>query len=119
MANATGEWVEAGSVRMPVMILVYEDRIDEVGSVWIARSILTGHLAAGTTAARAKECLRKTITGCIELAGRHGKVFDRWFAEQKPADPRFVEEYFQCASEVGRGVEWSPLGGATIAMAPA
>ena len=31
MANATGEWISAMDVSMPLMILTYEDHMDEVG----------------------------------------------------------------------------------------
>ncbi len=119
MPKATGEWVDAGNVRMPVMILTYEEEMDEVGPVWIARSILTGHIAAGTTEPRARDFLRRTIVYSIEVAQRHGKAFDQWFREQRPAEPQFVEQYFCCAADAGRSVDWSAQGRGAIALAPA
>jgi hypothetical protein len=110
--------VEAGQARVPVMMLTYEDAVEGAGPVWIARSILTGHVAAGTTDDRARECLRRTIAGAIDLAARHGRSFEEWFRDQQPADPRFVEQYFDCASEVGRRLEWSPHPGSAVALAP-
>ncbi len=117
MPKATGEWVDAGTLRMPVMILTYEEEMDEVGPVWIARSILTGHIAAGTTEAKAEEFLRRTIAYSIERAGKHGKTFGQWFREQRPAEPHFVEQYFRCAVDVGRNLDWSAHGRSAVAMA--
>jgi hypothetical protein len=119
MPKATGEWIDAGSVRMPVMILTYEEEMDEVGPVWIARSILTGHIAAGTTEARAAEFLRRTVAYSIQVAAKHGKTFDQWFCEQRPAEPQLVEQYFRCAAEVGRAVDWTAHGRNAVAVAPA
>lgn len=118
MPNATGEWLKAGEVSMPLMILTYEERMDEVGPIWMARSILTGHVTAGTTDERAKECLRRTVAGSIRLAGEHGKAFDQWFREQRPAEPQFVEQYFRCAADVGREIAWTPRGRNAVAVAP-
>jgi hypothetical protein len=118
MPKATGEWVDAGSVRMPVMILTSEDHMDEVGPIWMARSILTGHVTAGTTEERAKECLRRTVAGSIELAQRYGKPFDEWFREQHPAEPQYVEQYFRCAADVGREVAWTSPARNAVAVAP-
>ncbi len=118
MPNATGEWLGAGDVSMPLMILTYEDHMDEVGSIWMARSILTGHVVAGTTEERAKEGLRRTIAGSIKLAGEHGKPFDEWFRERRPAEPQFVEQYFRCATDVGRHVAWPSHGRYAVAVAP-
>ena len=41
-----------------------------------------------------------------------------WYESQKPAGPEYVQQYFNCAAEVGRAFEWSSRGN-TIAMAPA
>ena len=114
MANATGEWIRAGDVSMPVMILTYEDHMDEVGPIWMARSILTGHVTAGTTEERAKECLRRTVAGSIRLAGQHGKPFDEWFREQRPAEPQYVEQYFR----LGRPALTAPEFASSAAAGP-
>jgi hypothetical protein len=118
MASAVGDWIATAGIRMPVLILIHEETMDEVGPVWMARSIMTGHVSAGSDPARARACLLRTVAGSFELAARHGKTYAQWFADQRPAEPRYVEEYFQCASEVGRDVEWSSTRG-NIAMAPA
>jgi hypothetical protein len=118
MANATGEWISAGDVSMPLMILTYEDHMDEVGRIWMARSILTGHVTAGTTDERARECLRRTVAGSIELAKRYGKPFDEWFREQRPAERQYVEQYFRAAADKGREVAWSSPGRNLVALAP-
>lgn len=118
MPNATGEWLKVGDTSMPLMVLTYEDHIDEVGPIWMARSILTGHVVAGTTEERAKEWLRRTIAGSIELAGRYGKPFDEWIRERHPAEPEFVEQYFRCAISVGRDLAWTAQGRNAVAVGP-
>jgi hypothetical protein len=118
MASATGEWLRGDDATLPLMILTYEEHVDGLGPVWMARSILTGHVTAGTTSERARECLRRTIAGSIRLAREHGRTFDDWFRGQRPAEPRFVEQYFRCAADVGREVAWVRHGRNAIAVAP-
>ena len=117
MAHALWETVRTGDVQTPVLVLVYEEQLEEPGDVWMARSILTDHVSAGTTPARARECLKRTVEGSFALAAEHGKSYDQWWAEQRHADSRFVAEFVRCASAVGRDVAWAPEGG-NIAMAP-
>jgi len=118
MAHAIGEWVEAGKSRLPLLVLTYEDRIDSVGSVWMARSILTGHVAAGTTEETARKCLRLTVQRSIGIALDGGRSLSDWFGGQKRAEPEYLRQYFAQAAAVGETVDWSDSGGTTIAMAP-
>jgi len=118
MAHAVAEWVVAGEVRMPVLVLVYEEKIEGIDAVWVARSIMTDHVSAGSTPTRAKTCLKRTVVGSYELAAKHGKTYAQWYSDQRPAEPRYVAEFARCATEVGRAVNWSREGG-NVAMAPA
>ncbi len=118
MAHATAEWVEAGKSRLPLLVLTYEDEIESVGHVWMARSLLTGHVAAGTTEARARKCLRLTIQRSIEIAHAAGRSLSEWLLGQKRADPEYLRQYFAQAAAAGEGVDWSVHGGTTVAMAP-
>lgn len=118
MAHATAEWVEAGSDRLPLLVLTYEDEIETVGPVWIARSVLTGHIAAGTTEARARKCLRLTVQRSVEIAFRAGCSHAHWLHGQGRAEPEHLRLYFAEAARAGAKVDWSLCGGSTIAMAP-
>ncbi len=118
MAHATAEWVEAGKSRLPLLVLTYEDEIESVGPVWMARSILTGHVAAGITEARARKCLRLTVQRSIEIALEAGRSLTEWFLGQKRAEPEYLRQYFAQAAAAGERVDWSLYGGTTIAMAP-
>lgn len=118
MAHAIGEWVEAGKSRLPLLVLTYEDEIESVGSVWMARSILTGHVAAGTTEAKARKCLRLTVQRSIEISLETGRSLTEWLRGQRRAEPEYLRQYFAQAAAVGETVDWSESGGTTIAMAP-
>lgn len=118
MAHATAEWIEAGQSRLPLLVLTYEDEIESVGPIWMARSILTGHVAAGTTEARAKKCLRLTVQRSIEISLGAGRSLAEWLPEQRSAEPEYLRQYFAQAATVGESVDWSRYSGATIAMAP-
>ncbi len=108
------EW--AGAL-FPALILTYSGEIDGVGEVWMARSILTGHVAAGATQARAVECLRRTIVGQMRLAAEGGQSFEEWFGAQRPDEPDYVHQYFAQARE--RGQRINGLAGIPLAVLPA
>ena len=118
MAHATAEWVEQGNSRLPLLVLTYEDEIESVGPVWMARSLLTGHVAAGTTEARARKCLRLTIQRSVEIALAGGRTLNEWFLAQKRAEPEYLRRYVEKAAAAGEDVDWSRHGGTTVAMAP-
>jgi hypothetical protein len=103
---------------LTALILTYEQEIDGVGSVWVARSIVTGHVACGSSETSAKECLRRTIAGSVAMAKRHGKTFDEWFREQRPDESPHVEEYFRRARAGGQRIELSDFG-CSVSVAPA
>lgn len=117
-AHATAEWVETGKGRLPLLVLTHEDEIECVGPVWMARSILTGHVAAGITEARARKCLRLTVQRSIEIVLGAGCSHSDWLHGQKPAEPEYLRQYFTEAAEAGERVDWSRHGGTTIAIAP-
>ena len=117
MPKATNKEKEMGG-GLPALILTYEESMDGVGPVWIARSIVTGHVACGSSEAKAKECLRRTIAGSVALAKKHGMTLDEWFRQQRPDESRHVEEYFRRARAGGQHIEPSDIG-LSVAVAPA
>jgi len=117
MSHATAEWVEAGKSRLPLLVLTCEDEMEGVGCVRMARSILTGHVAAGTTEARARKCLRLTVQRSIEIALGSGRSLAEWLPLQRSVEPEYLSRYFAQAVAVGESVDWSLYGGTTVAMA--
>jgi hypothetical protein len=69
-------------------------------SMWIARSVTTGHVAHGRTEASALEGLRMGIHGLLTLAHEEGVSPWAWRAAQTP-DPRY-RGAFEDAERRGR-----------------
>jgi hypothetical protein len=119
MRNTATECVKSEGAGLPALVLTYVEEVDGVGSVWTARSILTGHVACGTSEERARECLRRTLAGSIGSALRTGRTFEEWFRAQRPDDPRYVDEYFDRARASGQRLFDWPTHGLSSAVAPA
>lgn len=118
MTHALGEWVDTEEMRLPLMVLTYDEEVEGIGRVWMARSILTGHVASGSTEAKARKCLRLTVKRSIELSRAAGHTLREWFDSQTRAEPEYVKRYFEQAADAGKEVDWSSYGGTTVAMAP-
>ena len=84
---------------LPFHFLVYQERLDGVGEVWIARSVLTGHIAHADESATAVEYLQAAIEGALRAALRFGQSPLDWLTKQIPDEARYIEEYRRLARE--------------------
>ncbi len=75
-----------------------------MGPSWIARSVLTGHVAEAKTADAAIEHLRRAIDAAIVTAVRLGLSLEEWYRQQE-SDPGQVLRYARVAGLVNREVE--------------
>jgi len=78
---------------LPIHLLVHPDLLDGVGEIWIARSVLTGHIAHADTPAAAVEHLQAALEGALRAALRHGQSPLEWLTKQVPDEARYIEEY--------------------------
>ena len=92
---AEGSEGEAG---LTFAFLVSMEESGRWGTTWFARSVLTNHLAEGTTADSAVENLKRTIDAEIEIAAEFGQDIHEWFKTQTPCEPRYVAAWCQLAA---------------------
>jgi len=67
------------------LILVHRD-----GASWVARSILTSHVARGKDGKEALANLTGAIDFAIELAAREGYTAQEWYEDQEPSDEKYL-----------------------------
>ena len=89
---------------LPFTVLVYRDDVDDVGPVWFASSIFTGHTTHGDTPEDAIEAIGLTFETALELAADRGDGPAEWFARQRPCEPARVEEFRRLAAGRARAI---------------
>jgi hypothetical protein len=82
----------------PFAVLVYREDVDEVGPVWFAASIFTGHTTHGDSAEDAIEAIGRTLELAVAFAAEHGAAPREWFARQRPCEPARVEAFRSLAA---------------------
>lgn len=98
-----------------LFFLVYEEQFDNSETLWVARSVGTGHVAIGRSKEQALDCLCKTVRGSLHLAAKSGASPAEWLASQGPDEPRFMEMFFEVAQR--DGCETIRLEGARVSVA--
>jgi hypothetical protein len=97
---------EAGPEKLTFAFLVYREESARWGPTWIARSVLTGHLAEARTSEAAVDALEKTIDAAVSMALELGQTPEQWYACQPTDERRYVAEFCGLARNVVRR-EWS------------
>ena len=82
--------------------LVSKEESAKWGTTWFARSVLTNHLAEGTSPDSAVKNLRRTIDAEVELAAEFGQDVHEWYRVQRPCDLQYVAAWCRLAAS-GRG----------------
>ncbi len=88
---------------LPFMFLVVEDHSERWGTIWTARSVLTGHAVEARTADSAIEHLQRALDAAILTAGRHGLSPEAWWRQAQDSGQPHVLEFMRAF--VGRQVE--------------
>jgi len=89
---------------LPFAVLVYREEVDDVGPVWFASSIFTGHTTHGDSPEDAIEAIGRTFEAALELAADRGDGPGEWFARQRPCERERVEEFRRLAAGRARAV---------------
>jgi hypothetical protein len=74
-------------------ILTYREESKRWGVSWIARSVLTGDIAEGTTEESAIENLRRGVDAALEVAARFGMSPQEWYDTLEPDDPKYLAAF--------------------------
>lgn len=80
-------------------ILVSREDSTRWGTSWMARSVLTGHVAEARDPDEAVENLQRTVDSCLYLAGTLGQSAREWYEAQEPAAPEYLTAFIRLGSE--------------------
>jgi hypothetical protein len=79
-------------------ILVSREDSTRWGTTWVARSVLTGHVAEARTSDDAVVNLQRTVDSCLYLAGELGQSPREWYEAQVPAAPEHLTAFIRLGS---------------------
>ena len=68
-------------------------------TVWTARSVMTGHIAHGSSEHEAVEALQRVIDVSIFFASQHGQSPSDWLNEQRPDFNKYLVEFCGLVAE--------------------
>ncbi len=86
MANATVAW--RSDLPLTFGFLVYRD-----SEMWMARSVLTSHFAAGPTPDEAIDSLTKVIDASLRMARKLEMTPDGWAKQQNPTRLDYLQTF--------------------------
>lgn len=101
MSRRAGEG-EAEQDVLPFAFLVYREDSERWGGTWIARSVLTGHLAEARTEDGAVANLQRAIDAAVFMAASMGQTPRQWYEAQEMDESEYVAMFCRLVS---RGVQ--------------
>jgi hypothetical protein len=83
---------------LPFAFLVYREDSERWGGTWIARSVLTGHLAEARTEDAAVANLQRAIDAAVFMAADMGQTPRQWYEAQEMDESEYVAMFCRLVS---------------------
>lgn len=88
--------------RAPVPTLMFSVLAYRENELWIARSVLTGHIGEGRSYETAFRSLTRSIDACITVAERYGQSAIDWYEAQEMDRTEHVKLFLELVAAQAR-----------------